>query len=323
MIITIRALDANRYKSYFQFVPSYRGARREEEGSGSMAVLGILSEPEAITEPIPALTINVLGLLEVSIGSHQMRLRPMQALLLLALLFTEGHTLPAERLQRLVFDREPTTRSADLLRTYIHQIRKAIARADARSAAPRLLQTVPAGGRTLYRLHIQAGHIDAFRLEALEAAGRMALRKGRHAQAIGHLAKATALWRGEALPDVCERPFIRDRLEHYAALRRGAIIGGLEARICLNRSHEVTGALRQLTEDYPADGWLWCLYVIGLDLDGRFTDAALACKTAVETITEATGLDDNRLRVLQQMVLNRTLPRDGALAVGAARCIRP
>ncbi len=288
-----------------------------------MAVPGILNEPDAITEPIPALTINILGLLEVSVDRHTVRLRPMQALLLLALLFAEGHTLPADRVQRLVFDRQLNARTVGLLRTYVHQTRKAISRADARIAAYRLLETVPAGGRTLYRLHIQAGHVDAFRLEALEAAGSMALRNGRYAEAIGHLAQATALWRGDALPDVCERPFIRDRIGHYAALRRDAIIGGLEARICLNRCHEVIRSLRQLTENHPADSWLWCLYVIGLDLDGRFTDAALACKIAIETIAEATGLDDNRLRVLQQTVLNRTLPRDGARAVNAIRSIRP
>jgi DNA-binding SARP family transcriptional activator len=287
-----------------------------------MAVPGILNEPDAITEQIPALTINILGLLEVSIDRHAVRLRPMHALLLLALLFTEGHTLPADRVQRLLFDREPNARTADLLRTYVHQTRKAISRANASIAVSRLLETVPAGGRTLYRLHIQAGHVDAFQLEALEAAGRTALRDGRYAQAIGHLGQATALWRGDALPDVRERPFIHDRIGRYAALRRDAVIGELQARICLNRCHEVTGPLRQLTENHTADSWLWCLYVIGLDLDGRFTDAALTCKMAIETIAETTGLDDNRLRVLQHMVLNRTLPRDGAHAVNAIRSIR-
>lgn len=288
-----------------------------------MAVPGILNEPGAITEPVPTLTINILGLLEVGLGRHSVCLRPMQALMLLALLFTEAHTLSANRMQRLVFDREPNARTAGLLRTYVHQTRQAISRADARIPASRLLETVPAGGRTLYRLHVEAGNVDAFRLEALEAAGRMALREGRYAEAVGHLAQATALWRGEALPDVRERPFIRDRIGHYAALRRAATIGGLEARICLNRCHEVVGALRQLTENHPANGWLWCLYVIGLDLDGYFTDATLACKTAIHTTAEATGLDDNRLKVLQQMVLNRTLPRDGALAISAIRSVRP
>ena len=58
----------------------------------------------------------------------------------------------------------------------------AISGSDASTAASRTLETVSAGGRTFYRLHIQAGQVDAFRLDALEAAGRTALRNGRYAQ---------------------------------------------------------------------------------------------------------------------------------------------
>ena len=283
-----------------------------------MADATLLIEPGALEASHSGLEIDILGPFQVRIGRDPVRLRPMQRLVLVALLFADGHTLTSSRLERLLWDREPDHRTAQTLRTYISQLRGAFSGSGTVLAGTEVLETIRIGGQSAYQLYVGPRHVDAIRFEQLATAGCAALQAARYAEAAGLLGQAEALWRGEALSGVAERPFARPRIDRLASVRRITNTGRMEACICLGRYREVISELEELCVIHGDDGWLWCLLIVSFCLADRHADAARACRTAIEAIMDV-GLDDSQLMQLQARVLNRTVPRDGALALKAAR----
>jgi len=90
------------------------------------------------------------------------------------------------------------------------------------------------------------------------------------------LREALALWRGPALVDVAEAPFVRPEASRLEEARLAALEDRIEADLACGRHGELTAELEALTRENPFRERLWSQRILALYRSGRQADALRA-----------------------------------------------
>ncbi|WP_242454223.1 BTAD domain-containing putative transcriptional regulator [Bailinhaonella thermotolerans] len=158
----------------------------------------------------------------------------------------------------------------------------------------RLRRRLPAGVISFegggYRLAIDPDRVDAHRFERLAGEGRRALSAGRHAEARALLGEALALWRGEALADLGDAPYARNRRVRLEELRLGAIEDRAEAALAAGETG-AAGELRELVAAHPLRERARGLLMRALHAEGRAGEALAEYEHARRLLAEELGAD--------------------------------
>ena len=144
------------------------------------------------------------------------------------------------------------------------------------------------------------------RFERLAAAGRAALAAGEATAAVRLLDESLALWRGPALADLDELPFVsaeRARLEEH---RLDVVESRVDAQLACGRHQETVAELEALTTEHPLRERFWFQRLLALYRAGRQADALRAYRELRSVlvgqlgIEPGPGLRDLETRILRQ-----------------------
>ncbi|WP_163509646.1 AfsR/SARP family transcriptional regulator [Fodinicola acaciae] len=209
---------------------------------------------------MPAITINVLGPVEVEVDGRPVPL-PAGRLpaMLAALAMSAGRSVSVHRLTEIVWDERPPVSPRRTLQTYATRLRTAL-------RGP-YVQTRPEG----FRLDVSPYAVDALRFGAL-------LDQSTTERAV--LAEALALWRGEPF-DGLECEWLRRTASPLLVER---YLTAVERRIDIDIAKGVgtplIAELTALTARYPLRESLWVRLILLLHQNGRSAEA-LRCYEAV------------------------------------------
>lgn len=251
--------------------------------------------------------LEVLGSLVVRADGTQRRLAPALRVLLLCLLCAEGELVPAGRLAGLV-SRTAVEFSPATLRSHVSHLRRAIGDATGREVRESAIVTDKVGGTTAYALRMDAVRVDASRFVRDAALGLRELQAGDAGRAANTLRSALGLWRGQPLSDAAGYSFAQAEIKRLDGAYRAALVARVHADALCGLDRSITGELEALVGRWPDDEALRVLLVTCLYRSGRTSEAARACRDAIE-FTLQHGLEPRRLAALQMEVLNGTLPR--------------
>jgi DNA-binding SARP family transcriptional activator len=168
----------------------------------------------------------------------------------------------------------------------ISQLRRALDPGRAPGAEGGLIVTQPPG----YAIRPRAGELDLSRFEDRVAGGRRSLAAGDAAGAGEALREALALWRGPALADLGDEPFVSAAKGRLEEMRLSALEARVEADLAAGRHAELVGELQELTAAEPLRERLRWLLMLSLYRCGRQADALAAALDARRTLDEEVGL---------------------------------
>jgi DNA-binding SARP family transcriptional activator len=234
------------------------------------------------------------------------RLRPMERVVMLALLCAKGHRQTAVKLAGQLYADRPQYSAVRTLTSHVAHIRdglRAVAGDDRLLVSDRMI-----GGGVTYGLDVVAAHVDALQFEQRAAAGRRLFEQGLTEPAIAGLADALELWQGSPLSDAADWPFARAEISRLENLHRAAIITWAEALAAARRHDETIGELTAMAAARPVDSTIWELLATSLCRCNREAEAAAVCAEAIAALWQR-GLNTDRLTKLQEDVLNGSLPR--------------
>jgi DNA-binding SARP family transcriptional activator len=250
---------------------------------------------------------RLLGPLVLVVGGRPIPLGPKQRVLLLALLLAGGRYVSSARLAELLWDSGARERSSATLRSHVAHLRRSLEEI-AGGEGPREgvsghpLHTERMGGGVAYALRVDREQVDATRFQRLVAVGREQLGQARFSEAAASLADALALWRGQPLADVADRPFAAGEAKRLEALHRLAWIARVEVEVHLGRHGEVTGELEAMLACWPDDAGVRQLLAVCLHRASRTAEAARVCREGI-ALGVGEGLDVSILEALQRDLL--------------------
>jgi predicted ATPase/DNA-binding SARP family transcriptional activator len=256
---------------------------------------------------------RVLGPLEVVEAGAPIQLTARrQRALLAALLLRAGEGVSADALIEAVWSGSPPASAASILRLYLSQLR--------RSLPPgRLVRRQPG-----YALVVEPGELDAARFEELLAEARHALAEGNPRLARSLLDRALGLWRGAALADLAEEPFVRDEAARLEELRLGCSEDRFDVELALGRHAAVVADLERLVAEHPLRERLRRQLMLALYRAGRQADALACYRAGHSALGEELGLDPGpELRELERLILLQDPSLDLVVANGRPSEGRP
>jgi DNA-binding SARP family transcriptional activator len=213
---------------------------------------------------------------------------------LVCLLAQPNAVVPATRIIDELWAEDPPPTAANLVQGYVSQLRKALGR-DA-------IETRGTG----YVARVDPDALDLIRFERLADAGSQALAEGRVEPAAAAFAEALALWRGPALADLDDRPFLRPTAARLNELRLLAHERWVEARLACGRDAEVIGEIRAVVAEHPLRERPLGLLMLALYRSGRQAEALEAYRTARKTFLEELGIEPGPwLRELERSILRQ------------------
>jgi DNA-binding SARP family transcriptional activator len=242
-----------------------------------------------------AIEVHVLGPLEARCDGRTVSLGGPRQRGTLALLATQPNTLiPAGRLIDELWLDEPPPSAANLLQGYVSGLRKALGR--------ETIETVGAG----YVLRLEPAALDLGRFERLARSGSIALEQGRPAEAAATLAEALGLWRGGALADLADEPFLQATAGRLDELRLLALERRIEADIALGRDRDVVAEIEELVVAHPLRERLRGLLMLAYYRSGRQAEALASFRDARETLVGMLGIEPGPwLRELEAAILRQ------------------
>ena len=128
------------------------------------------------------------------------------------------------------------------------------------------------------------------------------------------LGQALALWRGEALEDVRDTPYLQSEARRLTELRLGAIEDRLDLGLRQGRALELVDRVRTLVDANPTRERLWGLLMSALYRSGRGEEAIAVYAEARATLADELGIEPSEaLQQLEAGIL-RTDPALGEVA---------
>jgi DNA-binding SARP family transcriptional activator/tetratricopeptide (TPR) repeat protein len=247
---------------------------------------------------------HLLGPLEVVTAAGPLELRGHRRRSLLALLLVRaGTALTLDQIVDAVWGDEDTRGAANTVRTYISQLRKAMAGDEL------VISTVGAG----YRLDLPRDRLDATRFEDLARRGAAASDPATRRELFE---AALECWGGRALTefrglewaDVAARALETRQLE--------VLEHRIDADLALGRSTELLVELETLVREYPLSERMRGQHMLALYRSGRQGDALRACGELRSILADELGIEPSaeiaalELRMLDQdpSLLDRDLP---------------
>ena len=133
------------------------------------------------------------------------------------------------------------------------------------------------------------------------------------------LGQALALWRGEALEDVRDTPYLQSEARRLTELRLGVIEDRLDLGLRQGRALELVDRARTLVDSNPTRERLWGLLMSALYRSGRGDEAIAVYAEARATLADELGIEPSEaLQQLEAGIL-RTDPALGEVAGPAAQ----
>jgi CheY-like chemotaxis protein len=183
---------------------------------------------------------------------------------------------------------------------FVSNLRRILEPERPRGAAASVLVTSAPG----YVLH--AGETDAARLARLTVQGRAALDDGDAEQAADLLTRAEALWRGPALADAADAPFVQAEVARLEELRHGCAEDRVDAELVVGRHAAVVAELEQRVGAHPLRERPRAQLMLALYRAGRQVDALAVYREGRRILRDELGLEPGApLRALQQAVLEQ------------------
>ena len=254
------------------------------------------------------LEYGVLGPLEVRRGGNPLQLGGSRQRGLLAyLLLHVNRPVRTEDLVTALW-RDPPPSCRKIVQIAISQLR--------RSLGDNRLATEAHG----YRLTADPMAIDVHRFGSLANHGRDASARGDAATAADYLDRALALWRGPALADLDEEPFVAAERRFLEAARLAATEDRIDAELALGREHALIGELEALVADEPLRERPRAQLMIALYRAGRQPEALEVYQSGRKALLEQAGVEPSpKLKRLERAILRQ----DGSLEHAVARAHRP
>ena len=247
---------------------------------------------------------RVLGTLEILSGGVMVPLTARKHReLVAALILARNSVVSREALVEVLWGDDPPPSAPKLLRIYVSQVRRALAR-------PRV--ETRSGG---YLLRVADGELDSARFDDLLRLGRSELRQGRVKAAHGLLSAALALWRGPALADVAGREFAGSEAVRLDEARIGCLEDRIDADLALGRHAEIVPELEELVAAHSFRERPHRQLMLALYRSGRQAEALEVYRRLRGALVDTLGLDP--APELEELQL-RILRHDPSLDLGAA-----
>jgi len=246
------------------------------------------------------LRVRLLGPVRLEVNGRAARLGAQLRLILAVLAMAGGRPVPRPRMVDLLWPDEPPAGAPATLRSHVAHLRRVLEPDRRAGQPPRVLITDEHG----YALRLRPGQLDTAEFERLLTDARRAHGGGDAAAAADRLAAALALWDGEALSDVAERPFAVREAARLRAMRTAARRLRAEVELGLGRHEQVVGELAELVAAQPRDEQLCGQLALALYRCRQPEAAAQACADGLRR-RRADGLDSPALQALHTDILRR------------------
>ena len=159
---------------------------------------------------------------------------------------------------------------------------------------------------TGYVARVEQDALDLQVFERLAQEGSVALEHGQNELAADVLARALALWRGPALSDLGDEPFVVATAARLEELRILALERRLSADIAIGRHADVIGEIERLVAEHPLRERPWGLLMMALYRSGRQAEALDTYRRARATLVEEVGIEPGAwLRELEAAMLRQ------------------
>jgi DNA-binding SARP family transcriptional activator len=258
---------------------------------------------------VPAVRYLLLGPLVALVDGRAVELGgPRQRGVLVVLLTQAGSLVPASRIIDAVWGDEPPASAANLVQRSVSQLRKAVGH-DA-------IETRGAG----YMARVEPDALDLHVFERLARAGSVALGDGHFEEAAGVLREALALWRGAALADLADQPFLEHEAARLEEMRLLALERALDADLACGRHADALAEAEGLVHAHPLRERPRELVMRALYGAGRQAEALEVYRRTRATFVEELGIEPApALQELEQAILRQ----DQSLAPQDATALAP
>jgi len=251
--------------------------------------------------------VSILGPLELYDGAQVIEVRGARLRALVARLSLDaGSVVSVTALTMALWDDDAPTDVANALQSLVSRLRRAL-------PDPSMLQSRGGG----YLLAVPSEDVDAFRFRRLARDGRSALRAGDAAHASDLLARALALWRGEALADLRDSPFVAPSATALEQERSAAIEDRLDAEVASGRGPDVLPELLALADEDPLRERVIGLLMRALYDAGRQAESLELFERTRAQLAERLGADPSPALRDIHLDLLRGPPVEATRAAGA------
>lgn len=246
--------------------------------------------------------VRLLGPVEVATPTPVALGGPRQRAVLAMLALAAPDVVSTDRLIDGIWGESPPAKPLATLQVFIHNLRKACASV----GAPDAIQRRAPG----YRLGLDPSAIDVARFEAHVAVARRAA-TAQPETAYRELTDALDLWRGPALADLRELPFVDAECVRLDESHLTAVEDRIDLALRLGRHTELVGRLEELVRQHPTRERMWAMLMTALYRADRQSEALAAFGRARDRLAEELGIDPGE--ALQQLEL-AILRHDPAIA---------
>ncbi|GGR07210.1 hypothetical protein GCM10015536_10290 [Streptomyces griseomycini] len=202
--------------------------------------------------------------------------------LLAVLLVRANRVVPYEELYRQLWPEAPPESRRKLVQQYVHRLRRILG-----DPGGETLRTRAAG----YEMRVPADELDAEQFDGHCSAGRLALATGTPAEAMEHLGRAVALWRGAAMSDVVDTRAIAAERVRLDERRLVATEMWLRAGLASGQHDVLIPELESLVTAHPLREYFRELLMTALYETGRRADALSVSRNLRRVLREELGLD--------------------------------
>ncbi|MFG1922205.1 BTAD domain-containing putative transcriptional regulator [Cryptosporangium sp. NPDC048952] len=262
------------------------------------------------------MNIGLLGAVEVrdSAGLAVPVTGVRQRALLCRLALDPGRLVTVDRLVDDLWDARPPAAPGNALQSAVSRLRRDLDRAG--PPGRNAIGSHPAG----YRLSLSPALVDLHEFGRLVAAGTSALRSGDAQVAASLLREALGLWRGPALADAGDAPFVLAAASQAEELRLTALEGRVAADLSLGV--DATALVTELTAAcaaHPLREGLAARLIQALVAAGRRADALERFADTRRMLADRLGVDPGQelreahLAALREEAPAEVLPRGGNL----------
>ncbi|MGI8778903.1 MAG: BTAD domain-containing putative transcriptional regulator, partial [Solirubrobacteraceae bacterium] len=221
---------------------------------------------------------------------------PRHRAVLARLIVARGRVVPVARLVEDLWI-DPPAGAVGAVRTFVGDLRQALAPGRPRRAPARLLVTEGPG----YALRVERDAVDAWRFEHGVAATAALPAQ----EALERLEEALGLWRGPAYADFEDEHWARAERSRLAELRLHAGERRAEARLALGLAAQTVPDLDAHAAEHPWREEGWRLLALALYRSGRQGDALAVLRRARALLLEQLGVEPGpALRRLETDILH-------------------
>ena len=213
-----------------------------------------------------------------------------QRVVVAILLLNSNRVVLRERLIAHVWGDEPPRNAANSVQVAIHSLR--------RSLGAGRIETRGSG----YLVHVEAGELDVDEFDLLAERAR----REPTGAAARTLRRALSLWRGPALADVVQIPYLATQAVRLEEMRLTALEDRIDADLALARHAELVGELEGQVGAHPLRERLRGQLITALYRSGRQADALEAYQRARRTLVDELGIEPgDELRELQLRIIRQ------------------